>query len=337
MPSKRLGGGGGQWTAASLLHEDEDAPPIETDPQLFLETVERLAKKALLSDVLLWCCRCWKPGCWLGPSSPLPSGSWPPLTALCHWHLLAVHPGGHFADVVLLLAVAPEGQGRRCRGEFTPVRSHRRFRVTLALAAVGVSISSSPPACPDTDCCFWAYSWPCAPFSLSPPSPSDSKAAACPSQGQQAVHPSLQCGHFPAGDGAAHCAALLPGWNPAFHLEAEDLEAPLTMADLTAPMMRGMSSGPSGPVRLCSGLHLHRGSSFDRDADLPEISYEIVDVWFHPSTICAAMPSSIRATATATFRGTRSGACLAVYKDAEGYPPTSLLDKRLVRLSATFP
>ena len=33
--------------------EDEDAPPIETDPRLFLDTVEQLAKKTLFPDILL--------------------------------------------------------------------------------------------------------------------------------------------------------------------------------------------------------------------------------------------------------------------------------------------
>ena len=118
--------------------EDEDAPPIETDPRLFLDTVERLAKKTLFPDILLLVLSvleaCMLTGSLLHSPIRLLSSTASLITAICWLSILV--------DTSITLFFYWQWHRKAiiaaAAGKFLPVRNHRRFRVALTLAAVGV-------------------------------------------------------------------------------------------------------------------------------------------------------------------------------------------------------
>lgn len=320
--------------------EDEDAPPIETDPQLFLETVERLAKKALLSDVLLLVLSVLE--AWMLAGTVLTA----PIRFLAAPHSLVI--GICWLSILVDTSLTlfsywrwhQKAKAAAAVGEFTPVRSHRRFRVTLALAAVGVLYIVIASRLPGYGLLFLGIFLALCPIFIVPAvTQRILKQRRVPAKVNKRF--TLLSNVVTSLLVTVLLTALLFSLvgNPAFHLEAEDLEAPLTMADLTG----------ADDARYVHRVHLDRSvfvqdftctveAPFDRDADLPEISYEIVDVWFPPFYHLCRNALIDPGYGDGYIPRDPLRGVPAVYKDAEGYPSYILCwDKRLVRLSATFP
>ena len=193
--------------------EDEDAPPIETDPRLFLDTVERLAKKTLFPDILLLVLSvleaCMLTGSLLHSPIRLLSSTASLVTAIC-WLSILVDTS---ITLFFYWQWHRKAKAAAAVGEFAPVRSHRRFRVTLALAAVGVLYIVIASRLPGYGLLFLGIFLALCPIFIVPAvTQRILKRRRVPAKVNKRFDPSLQCGHFPAGDGAAHCAALLPGW-----------------------------------------------------------------------------------------------------------------------------
>ena len=260
--------------------EDEDAPPIETDPRLFLDTVERLAKKTLFPDILLLVLSvleaCMLTGSLLHSPIRLLSSTASLITAICWLSILV--------DTSITLFFYWQWHRKAiiaaAAGKFLPVRNHRRFRVALTLAAVGVFyvlIASRPSG---YGVLFLGILAGMLPVFLLP----------------AMVHGILKRKGVPAGGnkkwtritslGACLLVVVLQCIlvfsivnNPAFYVEPEDLDAPLTVADLTG----------GDEEQTVHQVYLERSALLDHytytveapsggDASPPKLSYEIVDL-----------------------------------------------------------
>lgn len=320
--------------------EDEDAPPIETDPQLFLETVERLAKKTLVPDIVLLVLSVLET--WMMAGTILTA----PIRLLASPFTLV--SGICWLSILVDTAISLVSYGRwhwkakaaAAVGEFVPVKSHRRFRVTLALVAIGLLYIVIASRLPGYAVLLLACLSGLLPMLILPDlALKIMKRKGLPAQAAKKWTRIV-------GFGSAVLAVVVQCMlvfsivgNPAFHLQEEDIEPPLTMVDVTG----------SDDERYVERVHLDRSvfvqhftctveAPFDRNANLPEISYEIVDVWFPPFySLCKNALIDPGYGDGYVPRDPLPGVS-AVYKSAEGYNSYIFCwDDRLVLLDADFP
>lgn len=320
--------------------EDEDAPPIETDPQLFLETVERLARKTLVPDIVLLVLSVLE--AWMLTGNILSS----PIRLLASPSSLV--SGICWMSILVDTAISLVSYGRWHRkakaaaavGEFVPAKSHRRFRVTLVLVAIGLLYIVIASRLPGYGVLLLGILAGLLPLFIFPAMTQEilkrkgvsaqvnKKWTQIVGFGSMALAVVVQC----------MLVFSIVG-NPAFHLQKEDIEPPLTMADLTG----------SDDERYVERVHLDRSvfldhftctveAPFDRDANLPEISYEIVDVKFPPFySLCRNALIDPGYGDGYVLRDPLTGVS-AVYESAEGYDSYILCwNDRLVQLDADFP
>lgn len=320
--------------------EDEDAPPIETDPQLFLETVERLARKTLVPDILLLVLSVLEAWMLVGSilTAPIRLLSSPTslITGICWLSILV--------DTAISLFSYRrwhrKAKAAAALGDFVPARSHRRFRVTLALAAVGVVYIVIASRLPGYGLLFVGMILALCPIFIVP-------AVTQQVLKRRGVSASVNKRWTILSNVITTLLVMvlltamifLMVRNPALHLQEEDITPPLTVADLTG----------RDDDRYVERVHVDRSvflhhftctveAPFDRDADLPELSYEIVDVQFSPIyDLCRKALLNPGYGDGYVLRNPLRGVN-AVYKSAEGYNSYILCwDDRLVLLDADFP
>lgn len=321
--------------------EDEDAPPIETDPQLFLETVERLARKTRFASivvVLMALFNFWvligsilhNPIHLLASPSSLASG-------LC-WTLVALYG---ITDLLTYVRWHRRAKAAAAVGQFAKARSHawllRTILWAVALALLYILMASRLPG--------YGLLLAVALVLLSLIFIVPATVQSLLKRRGVSANVNKRCTIVSNVATSLLVTVLLTAviflmvGNPAFHLQEEDIEPPLTMADVTG----------SNDERYVERVHLDRSifvqhftctveAPFDRDANLPEISYEIVDVWFPPFySLCKNALIDPGYGGGYVPRDPLPGVS-AVYKSAEGYNSYILCwDGRLVQLHADFP
>ncbi|MGO5113505.1 DUF2812 domain-containing protein [Candidatus Avoscillospira sp. LCP25S3_F1] len=319
--------------------EDEDAPPIETDPQLVLETVERLAKKTRIPNLFTLLVALFNFWVLVGnvlrnPIHLLAS----PATlvgGIC-WTLLALY---NVTELVTYGRWHRKAKAAAAVGEFVPVRSHARLlRVIVGTAVLSILYILLFSRMPGYGLLLVVILAGMCPIFIIPgvthgilkrrgvPANVNRRWTIVANIGATLFTVVLQC----------MLVFSLVG-NPAFYQEDDITAAPLAIADLT-----GITDD-----RYVQRVHVDRSlflydfacteeAPFD-DADLPELSYEIVDVKFPLFyNLCRDFLIDPGYGDGYTLRDPLPGVS-AVYQHTKGYPSYILCwDTRLVRLSADW-
>lgn len=321
--------------------EDEDAPPIETDPQLFLETVERLARKTRFASIVIILAALinfWmfignllqNPIHLLASPSSLASG-------LC-WTLMALYG---IIDLVTYVQWHRRAKAAAALGQFAKARSRawllRTILWAVVLALLYILLASRLPGYG----LMLAMMLVVISLTFIVPATVQGllKRRGVPAKVNK------RCTILSNVTTALLVMVVLTAMifiidvNPSLHFQEADIAAPLTMADMTG----------SDDERYVERVHLDRSvfldhftctveAPFDRDANLPEISYEIVDVKFPPFySLCRNALIDPGYGDGYVLRDPLTGVS-AVYESAEGYDSYILCwNDRLVQLDADFP
>ena len=261
--------------------EDEDAPPIETDPQLVLETVERLVKKVRFSSILLLLAALFNFWMLIGRilHNPIHLLASPPSLAggIC-WTLLALY------SIVALVTYGRwhrKAKAAAAVGEFVQVQSHKWLLRTIlgvaALALLYIPVASRLPG--------YRLLLAVALVLLSLIFFVPSTVQRLLKQRGVSAKVNRRCTILSNVTTTVLVTVLLTTLifslmdNPAFTLNEADMTAPLAAADLTGiDDERYVQQVHVDRSIFLNHFTCHEETPFDDGADLPCLSYEIVDL-----------------------------------------------------------